>query len=285
MGYSFKGVFSSGDPVVMTAILDRWSFCTGKVISLPFQGFGIRCPDPDREAQTDEEYETLSGQVLAFEQAVRDLSAEFIGSVFVFVHADCFGGNCVYRGFVARDGRIEQTVDAAEPGLANLERLLLPLGVKSVDPFPPFARGYWDEAGTPGTSPSRQPGRAKNICLLVMLVVNALCGALFSLVPEEAGLDEVFTIVDMVLILVPLLVWCVYDGAERAYRPSKALLILIILFAAIGLPVYFFRTRGAIRGFFAIVLAAAFFLLLMIVSCAAAFAAAWVRFGSVPEMW
>ena len=244
MGYSFKGVFSNGDPAVMTAILDRWSFCTGKVIGLPFQGFGIRCPDPDRETQTDEGYETLSEQVLAFEEAVKDLSGEFVGCVFVFVHADCFGGNCVYRGFVARDGRIEQIVDTVEPGLANLERLLLPLGVESVDPFPPFVRGYWGEAGTPGTSPARRSGTAKNTCLLVMLVVNALTGSLLGLVPEDAGLDDVLSIANMILTLVPLLLWCVYDSAEKAYRLSKGLSILIILFAAIGLPVYFFRTRG-----------------------------------------
>ena len=143
MGYHFRGFFSDGDEAVMAAALDRWPFCSGRAVTEPFSGFGLRAPDPD-EADTDDEYERVVELSCALEDGLTEFSGGFPAARFVFVYADCHGGTCVYTGFVAQAGAVVVRVERGVAGTESLERLVAPLGVRLVDGyFAPFARGYW----------------------------------------------------------------------------------------------------------------------------------------------
>src|SRR5262249_5589317 len=108
----------------MDAALFRWPFCQAKLISAPFRGFGVRAPDPDRDAQSDEEYERLLELSFAVERGLADFSRGFEDATFVFVDADCFGGTCVYMGFVVRAGAVVREVSKVQPGPGPLKQLL-----------------------------------------------------------------------------------------------------------------------------------------------------------------
>lgn len=265
MGYQFKGIFCDGDSIVMEAILDQWPICTGRVISESFSGFGIRCPDPDLETDTDEEYDALDEQVFAFEQAIEGISSEFHNLLFVYVHADCFGGTCVYRGFVARDGRIQDTVDSVEPGFANLKRLLAPLGVQSVDPFPPFVRGYWEEHVPSASPPVADRRRQKNMLLVALLAFTAISSAMWVFVPDGSPNERLLYVAQSFGTVLLVLLWCHVDSSQRSYRLSKKLSILIVLVAVVGLPIYLLKSRGRRGGSLAILKALAFYGLMYIV--------------------
>jgi hypothetical protein len=141
MGYRFQGYFSDGGETVKDAALRLWPFCTVKAIVSPFRGFGLRAPDPDSEAGSDEEYERLLELPFAVERGLEEFSRGFPCATFVFIDADCFGGTCVYTGFAVRDGVVGLRVD---DGAERLQRLLQPLGVQlESGSFAPFVRGYW----------------------------------------------------------------------------------------------------------------------------------------------
>jgi hypothetical protein len=144
VGYRFRGFFSDGDDAAMAAALDRWPFCTAKATADPFRGFGLRAPDPDSEADSDEEYERLVGLPLAVERGLADFSRRFPTSTFVFIDADCVGGTCVYTGFVAQAGEVRLRVEEVRPGPEPLQRLVAALGVRlQSGHFAPLARGFW----------------------------------------------------------------------------------------------------------------------------------------------
>ena len=144
MGFRFRGFFSDGDDAVMAAAVSRWPFGAIKAIAAPFRGFGLRRPDPDREAESDEDYERLLELPYAVERGLVEFSRGFPAAKFVYVDADCFGGTCIYTGFVAKAGDVGLRVEAEEPGTESLQLLLLPLGVRlQSGRFEPFVRGYW----------------------------------------------------------------------------------------------------------------------------------------------
>ncbi len=144
MGFQFRGFFSDGNEPVMAAAVGRWPICAAKAIAAPFRGFGLRAPNPDRKAESDEEYEQLLELVYAIERGLTEFSRAYPAATFVYVHADCFGGTCVYSGFVTRAGNVVLREEGAKPGTEPLQRLLLSLGVRLPSGrFEPFARGYW----------------------------------------------------------------------------------------------------------------------------------------------
>src|SRR5262249_28655254 len=116
LGYRFRGFFSDGDDTAMTAAVCRWPYCSAKAITAPFRGFGLRAPDPDREAESDEEYERLLALPHAVEDGLAEFSRAFPGAKFVFIDADCFGGTCIYTGFVAQAGEVSLREEAAVAG-------------------------------------------------------------------------------------------------------------------------------------------------------------------------
>jgi hypothetical protein len=144
LGFRFQGFFSDGDESAMAAAMDRWPFCTGKPIAIPFHGFGLRAPDPDREAESDEEYKRLLELPFAVKRGLVEFSRGFPAATFVFIDADCFGGTCIYTGFVAQVGEVSLRVTEAQTGSEPLQRLLEPLDVRLQSGyFAPFTRGYW----------------------------------------------------------------------------------------------------------------------------------------------
>lgn len=144
VGYRFQGFFSDGDETTTAAALDRWPFCIAKHITTPFRGFGLRAPDPDRLAETEEQYELLVELPFAVERDLVEFSRRFPAAKFVFIDADCHGGACIYTGFVVQAGEVSLRETAAQTGTEPLQRLLKPLGVRlQSEYFEPFTRGYW----------------------------------------------------------------------------------------------------------------------------------------------
>jgi hypothetical protein len=147
MGYQFAGFFCDGDDTVLRAARNRWPFCVGKAITTPFRGIGLRCPDPDEIGESDQGYDYWEERIFSVEEELLDFSTQFPELTFSFIRADCFGGACEYAGFVARDGVSLFRVEFDGLGVANLRRLLKPLGVRLLTGyFRPFVRGYWDDA-------------------------------------------------------------------------------------------------------------------------------------------
>ncbi|MBL8257168.1 hypothetical protein J2X02_001862 [Pseudoxanthomonas japonensis] len=64
---------------------------------------------------------------------------------------------------------------------------------------------------------------------------------------ESSPVDIVVTILGVLLIFV----WYRFDAAQSGYRRNLGLDIAVIAIALIGLPYYFFRSRGAKRGLIA----------------------------------
>src|SRR5258708_33608760 len=82
-------------------------------------------------------------------------SRRYPGALFVFLHADCWGGICYYEGYACQDGAIlERAADDQDEisGGDALRRLARHLGVGLADPlyFEPLTRGYFRTA--PGST-------------------------------------------------------------------------------------------------------------------------------------
>ena len=105
--------------------------------------------------------------------------------------------------------------------------------------------------------------KAKILCLLGMLALVVVVGVLEQITPDTRDVDQLLTIGTAVIEIILINVWCQYDSWERSYTIGKPLRLLIIFFAAIGVPVYLLRTRGW-RGLVSIVLVAVFAGLLML---------------------
>lgn len=101
----------------------------------------------------------------------------------------------------------------------------------------------------------------KSIVLAAGAVLSLAAGAVAQyLYPfaESSPVDLVFTVVGVLLVFA----WYRLDAAQAGYRRSIGLNVAVIAIAILGLPYYFFRSRGAKRGLIATVL-----FLLTIVGC------------------
>ena len=147
MGYRFRGFFTHWHPEVGEAAVRRWPGCTWRPIYEPFLGVGVRCPDAN-SATSGAHYNQLLELTLRIERELPEFAAGFGDLTVVFVEAECFGGACVYGGWVLQSGAIQLLIPLSEsaPGTRILEQLLEPLGVKlDRGHFAPFARGFWGE--------------------------------------------------------------------------------------------------------------------------------------------
>lgn len=148
MGYTFNGFFATATEPVLEAALQRWPFCRGRVIDNPFKGIGVATP-PWPERPTLEEEEVHYQRIHDFDQGLIKWTQGFPDVTFVKIWVSCFGGRCLYWGYVYRNGvvlyREEEPVWDKERSAQQLLRLLAYLGVRQADPyFPPFVRGYFD---------------------------------------------------------------------------------------------------------------------------------------------
>ena len=76
------------------------------------------------------------------EDGLPEWSRAFPDVTFAVVSVDCFGGTCLYGGYVVRAG---DTLVRVEAESAGHRELLGRIGVHlSENHFPPFARGYFE---------------------------------------------------------------------------------------------------------------------------------------------
>jgi hypothetical protein len=151
MGWEFAGFFACAHAEVTNTALERWPGVRGRLIAEPFQGVGIGVPE--RALTYDEpEGSQEAAQELAWavEQDLPVWSAQFSATTFVFLRADCFGGHCIYEGYVCQKGEIlvraQDDQEESDDGGAALRKLVVALGVELPDPpvFAPFVRGFFE---------------------------------------------------------------------------------------------------------------------------------------------
>jgi hypothetical protein len=150
MGWQFAGFFARADASVLEAALRMWPGCQGRLIADPFPGMGVAV---SAHALTygDSEQEQEQAQQLAWalECGLVAWSRHYPLTLFVFIRADCFGGACVYEGYVCQDGAVRERAadgDDGDRSGAALRQLVRALGVELGDPplFAPFTRGFFD---------------------------------------------------------------------------------------------------------------------------------------------
>ena len=101
---------------------------------------------PDRYPFRDSEEaeETLLG---ALEEKLPEVSRLFPGVAFAYVRVECFGGVCLFDGFVARDGDVVFRQSSSHDGHCAI---LAAAGAPIADWFfAPFTRGWFEGAAPP----------------------------------------------------------------------------------------------------------------------------------------
>jgi hypothetical protein len=144
MAYWFDGFFCCGNEAVFKAAAACWPFCSVRHIQEPFCGIGVACPKEGKGA--------MANQIRVVRSSLIPWSRNFPGLTFVYLSAECFGGNCLYGGYACRNGTVllEEPFDKNddwEASQSTLRRLLRFLGVET-DYFEPLTRGYFDRTQT-----------------------------------------------------------------------------------------------------------------------------------------
>jgi hypothetical protein len=96
--------------------------------------------------------------------------------------------------------------------------------------------------------------------LVLLGALSFLTGITIVLFHEHPGLDQVTTVVFMLLALVVIFWWYVQDTNALQYKRTTILNVCIIAIGFIALPYYFFRSRGFRKG----AVATAYFLIIFI---------------------
>ncbi|MCA9919732.1 MAG: hypothetical protein KC445_17365 [Anaerolineales bacterium] len=143
MGYDFKGFFTDN--------LNYETFChelahlpvVVKQIENPFHGLGVKL-DED-ESYDDESFEAFYEQEKALVSTIKSLSIQFPKSTFAWIEVKCFGGTCLYIGFVMQNGIQQFSKIEYDSDPTILPKILSFLGITLADNlfFEPFTRGYW----------------------------------------------------------------------------------------------------------------------------------------------
>jgi hypothetical protein len=142
MGYRFWGCFAkcpdekSAKEIIRSAS-EKWPDAKSKIIKEPFFGIGVSMPD-FRDAQDDETYE----KTFAIEEQLPEFSKNFPEQNFVYVEADCFGGTCLYEGYICKKGEV---IFKAKSEKDSLIKLMKEIKVKldKKGHFKPFERGFF----------------------------------------------------------------------------------------------------------------------------------------------
>ncbi len=145
MGYLFRGFFlrttaQDNLPELVSSIKEQWPRVVCRLIKEPFVGLGVRMTNFiwDSSAENAEEQ-------FALEDELPSWSRQHPFLTMVYIEADCFGGTCLYRGYVCRNGEILFKEERPEPGPGPLRRLLQQIDVKLDEGgyFPPFKRDFF----------------------------------------------------------------------------------------------------------------------------------------------
>ena len=89
--------------------------------------------------------------------------------------------------------------------------------------------------------------RQKRNVLLAAIALSFVAGVISAFIEDGSSKEEFILAIAIFGEAILLMSWCVYDSYERDYRMSRALRIVIVLFAGVGYPYYLLRTRG-VRG-------------------------------------
>lgn len=147
MGFQFAGFFAQAQSEVLADALQRWPGCRGRLITGPFHGFGIAVPSRALTyGDTDEEQEQAQALAYALEDELVGWSRKYPEAVFVFISADCFGGECLYAGYICQNGAVlERVQDIDERDGIALPQLVRALGVELDDSgyFAPLTRDFF----------------------------------------------------------------------------------------------------------------------------------------------
>lgn len=148
MGYQFKGFFAKAEESLIQEAEIKWSGCRGRVVTTPFVGIGIASPDWNCQ-DSDQAYEQAIEISYAIEDQLPEWSKNYPDIVFVFVNVDCFGGICIYQGYVCQNGRViaQDKGDACgELRKRALKQLIAHLGVELgyQQYFAPFEREFFN---------------------------------------------------------------------------------------------------------------------------------------------
>lgn len=139
---SFVGFFAPHAEGLMEAVEERWPGADVSRICEPFDGIGLRLPDAD---PADPSQYIM---VVECQDELPAWTTLFPDLPFVYINADCHGGDCLYTGYVCRNGA---KVDEERPGELDvfsnpgaLTRLLSHLGANLAhdEYFRPFERDY-----------------------------------------------------------------------------------------------------------------------------------------------
>lgn len=147
MGYWFSGFFlrttaQDNLPELVSSIKEQWPRVVCRLIKEPFVGLGVRMTNFTWGVD-DEKGEEL----FAIENELPAWSTQYPFLTWVYLEADCFGGTCVYRGYVCRNGEKFFKEESLKRGPEALGHLLKQIDVKlERGYFPPFERDFFGPA-------------------------------------------------------------------------------------------------------------------------------------------
>lgn len=87
---------------------------------------------------------------------------------------------------------------------------------------------------------SRKTKQNRNLTFLWLCLINVLSGVCEVLIPRNY--IDILNFISSILSLIMLYYWCHFDAQLHNFRISS-IRVLIILFAIIGIPLYFWKTR------------------------------------------
>ncbi len=98
----------------------------------------------------------------------------------------------------------------------------------------------------PEEDPANQPSiniiQKKRIIIMLLLIYSVILGVLLCFLPEN--LDNLLAFVIGLPLLILGVIWCYFDASNLGYRIGGFTKFLLIFAFILGLPVFFFQTRG-----------------------------------------
>jgi len=90
--------------------------------------------------------------------------------------------------------------------------------------------------------------RGRTNALMVMWALMVIAGVSSAFAQNGSAAAEIFAGLAALVVPIAIATWCYYDARLHDIEIGRAFMVLIILVAIVGFPVYAFRSRG-VRGF------------------------------------
>lgn len=144
MTYQCTAIFAKGDERILAEANRKWKGCLSRTIDKPFQGLAFAAPTSDRcyplvfNSTQQKEFDKTAASMKA---ELTAWSEKFPSTIFVYVEAECFGGDCAYEGFAVQNG-IELCIHKGKSALTKLVAYL-DVELDESEKFEPFTRGFF----------------------------------------------------------------------------------------------------------------------------------------------